>query len=239
PVERLGAIGSREVVQPALELGLVDIVPEYAGTMLSFVSLGENEPTFDSDATVHELRAELGPRGMIVLDAANAQNKNVVIVTRALAAEHDLREMSDLEAIAGTLTFGGPVECPERRFCLVGMRDVYGLEFDDFVPLPSSAVVADGLLMGEIDVGLVFTTDAAMVDSNLTGLLDDRNMQPAENVVPVVRWDVYMRYAPDLGAVLNEVSSRLDTSDLALLNLQSTDPRADLGELARLWLASP
>ena len=239
PVERLGSIGSREVVQPALELGHVDVVPEYAGTMLSFVTLGTNEPTFDSNATVDELRAELGPRGMIVLDPANAQNKNVVIVTRALAAEHDLRELSDLEPVADTLKFGGPVECPERRFCLVGLRDVYGLEFAEFVPLPTSAVVADSLLMGEIDVGLVFTTDAALVDSDLTGLLDDRNLQPAENVVPVVRWDVYMRYAPDLGEVLNGVSERLDTSDLALLNLQAEDPRADLTELARLWLASP
>ena len=54
----------------------------------------------------------------------------------------------------------------------------------------------------------------------------------------MVRWDVYMRYAPELGEVLNGVSERLDTSDLALLNLQAEDPRADLAELARLWLAS-
>ncbi len=45
PVDRLGRIGSREIVQPALELGFIDVVPEYAGTMLSFLSLGETEPT--------------------------------------------------------------------------------------------------------------------------------------------------------------------------------------------------
>lgn len=237
PVERLGPIGSREVVQPALELGLVDVVPEYAGTMLSFVSLGAIEPTLDSDATVDELRATLGPRGMVALDPADAQNRNVVVVTRTFAEQHGLRDLSDLTPIASELTFGGPSECSERPFCLLGLRDTYGIEFERFVPMPSSAVVAQGLQMGEIDVGLMFSTDPSMVDTDFTLLHDDRGLQPSENVVPVVRWDVFYRWAPRLGDALNDVSSRLETFDLASLNLRSLEPDADISELARGWLA--
>ncbi len=238
PVRRLGVIGPREVVYPALELNLVDVVPEYAGTMLTFVSLGTNEPTFDADATVDELRATLGPRGMIVLDPANAQNQNVLVVRRSFADDHGLYGISDLAPIADTLRFGGPAECPERPFCLVGLRETYGLEFERFVPLPSSAVVADSLRMAEIDVGVIFSTDPETIDGDLTGLVDDRNLQPAENVVPVVRWESYVRWAPELGEALDEVSSRLDTADLALLNLRAREPGVEVAELARLWLAS-
>ncbi len=238
PVRRLGSVGSREVVAPALELGLIDVVPEYAGTMLSFVSLGANEPTFDSEATIDQLRETLGPRGLIVLDPANAQNKNTFVVTRAFAAENDLRQLSDLAAIADTLTFGGPSECSERLFCLIGLRDVYGIEFADVVPLRNSPVVAESLRFGEIDVGLMFTTDAEMVDTDLTALLDDRGLQPAENVVPVVRWTTLTQWSPDVLDALNDVSSRLETSDLALLNMRAQAPDADIAELARLWLES-
>src|SRR5262245_55673138 len=40
PVERRIGIGPRELVGPALALGLVEIVPEYAGTALGYLSLG-------------------------------------------------------------------------------------------------------------------------------------------------------------------------------------------------------
>ena len=236
PVERLGRIGSREVVQPALELGLIDLVPEYAGTMLSFVSLGANEPTFDSWATMSELREALKPRGMVALEPANAQNKNSVIVTQSFAAEHELRAVSDLTALAHTLTFGGPRECPERPFCLLGLHDVYGLDFETFIPMPSSPVVADSLLAGEIDVGVLFSTDSSLVDTDLIALNDDLGLQPAENIVPVIRADVLARWDAVIEDVLNEVSARLETSDIRLLNLRTEDPSTDIATLAELWL---
>jgi len=34
--------------------------------------------------------------------------------------------------IASQLTFGGPPECPERPFCIPGLKETYGIEFGDF-----------------------------------------------------------------------------------------------------------
>jgi len=237
PVERLGRVGSREVVQPALELGLIDLVPEYSGTMLSFVSLGANTPTFDSWATMSELRAALEPRGMVALEPSNAQNRNSVIVMDSFAAEHGLWAVGDLAPLADTLTIGGPRECPERPFCLVGLQETYGLAFETFVPMPTSPVVAASLRAGEIDVGVLFSTDSALVATDLIVLNDDLGLQPAENIVPVIRADVLARWGPSIEEVLDDVSSRLDTSDLRLLNLRAEDPQADIGALAELWLA--
>jgi osmoprotectant transport system substrate-binding protein len=223
PVQRLGRIGSREVVEPALELGLIDVVPEYAGTMLSFVSLGSNEPTSDSELTVADLRSVLAPRGMIALEPAAAQNRNAVVVSKAFAVEHGVSTVSDLAPLAGALAFGGPSECPERYFCLVGLRDRYGIEFGVFIPIPNATVVAASLRADEIDVGLLFSTDSVLVDPDLVVLGDDLDLQPAENIVPVVRSQVVEKWGPALIEALDAVSVRLDTTSLVLLNSRAAD----------------
>lgn len=237
PVQRLGRIGPREVVEPALEIGLVDLVPEYAGTMLAFVSLGRSTPTSNPSATLATLRGYLGPRGMRALEPADAQNRNTVIVDRSFAADNNLRSISDLAPLASGLKFGGPAECPERPFCLIGLAEVYGIEFARFVPLPSSGVVADSLELGEIDVGISFSTDPALVENDVVVLVDDLGLQPAENVVPVIREDALQRWGSDLSTALNAVSDRLDTIDLALLNAEAGREGADIGAIAAAWLA--
>ena len=72
---------------------------------------------------------------VVALASAPAQNANTFVVTRETAAAYDLDELSDLAAVAGQLTFGGPPECPTRPLCLVGLRRRYGSTFDDVVPL--------------------------------------------------------------------------------------------------------
>ena len=65
-------------------------------------------------------------------------------------------------------------------------------------------------------------------------LADDRGLQPAENVVPLVRRDVVARYGPRLLAVLDTVSARLTTGSLRAL-----DARVQLhGENPRLMAGS-
>ena len=70
----------------------------------------------------------------------------------------------------------------------------------------------------------------------LVVLADDRGLQPAENVVPLVRRDIVARYGPRLLAVLNTVSARLTTGSLRALNarveLRGDDPRL----VAESWL---
>ena len=56
-VERQFALGPREFVGPALKAGLVELVPEYAGTALEFVSLGASTATSDAAATHEDARA--------------------------------------------------------------------------------------------------------------------------------------------------------------------------------------
>jgi osmoprotectant transport system substrate-binding protein len=212
-------LGPREFVQPALARGLVELVPEYAGSALRFVSLGEHRPTGDLAATTAALGDVLGERRLVALDPAPAQDANAVVVTRALAARHDLDEISDLAPVAGELTFGGPPGCEDRPFCLAGLGEVYGLDFARFLPLdvagPLTHQALDG---GHADVALLFTTDPRLLTGELVELADDRALQPAENVTPVVRREVVERWGDPLVDAVDAVSAALSTGALQGLN---------------------
>lgn len=57
PVRTLPDLGSRELVDPALMSGLIQLVPEYAGSALEFVSLGRRSATSSTVATNKALAA--------------------------------------------------------------------------------------------------------------------------------------------------------------------------------------
>jgi osmoprotectant transport system substrate-binding protein len=235
PVIRLGEVGPREIVAPALELGQIDIVPEYLGTALHRAGATDTNP--DTASALVELDRLLAPQGLTVLSAALAEDKNVFAVTGEFADEHGLVAISDLAPLASGMRIGGPPECADRALCLVGLREVYGLEFAEFVPQNSLRFTAEALRRREIDVGLMFSTASALVTFDLFVLEDDRELQPAENVVPVVRIDALERWGRDVADALNELAGRLTTLELRILNVR-VDNEESVEFVAREWLTS-
>jgi osmoprotectant transport system substrate-binding protein len=218
PVEVNHGIGTREIVSPALMQGLVDVVIDYAGTALSFAD-PDNSPAKQSPEELQStLARSLSAHGVTVLREAQAEDKNGFAVTAPFAAEHELSALSDLEPLASELRFGGPPECPDRPFCLPGLEKVYGLHFAEVRAMPSRAATGQALLAGQIDVGMLETTDARLSRSGLVLLDDDRGLQPHENVVPLVSTDALHRFGPALRKALEDTSERLTTADLIELN---------------------
>jgi glycine betaine/choline ABC-type transport system substrate-binding protein len=111
-IDRQLALGPRELVEPALQRGLVELVPEYAGSALAFTTLGGAPGAGDQEDTNRALAEALAPRGIMALEPARAEDQNGFAVTRATAERYGLRTISDLTSVASALTFGGPVECP-------------------------------------------------------------------------------------------------------------------------------
>ena len=237
-VQRATGLGSREVVEPALEQGALDVVPEYLGTALRFLHEGtlSGAALTDTDTAYPLLRQIFEARGVTALAPAPGQNQNGVAVTRQTAERLRLTRISDLAPVAGDLVFGGPPECPERPFCLLGLRSTYGLAFKDFRPLDGSGPQTVAALEGEeVDAAIVFTTSPAA--ERFVLLEDDRRLQPAENLVPVVRTDALRRHGERLREVLDAVSAHLHTEDLVALNRQVDVDGRPPAEVARTWLA--
>src|SRR5699024_2008853 len=98
-------IGSREVYIEAVQDGSIDLVPEYAGSILSYL----DEET--GAAEIEEILAELDealPEGLTRLDESEAENRNALAVTSETAEEYDLETLSDLKPHAQELVLGGP-----------------------------------------------------------------------------------------------------------------------------------
>jgi osmoprotectant transport system substrate-binding protein len=138
---------------------------------------------------------------------------------------------------ASELVFGGPPECPERPLCLGGLEDRYGLEFGAFEPLDAGGPVSvTALRSGNVDVALLFTTDAAIDQNDFVLLYDDLGLQPAENVTPVVRAEVVEAHGDGFVRVVDSVSALLTTEDLRELNARVAEG-ATPKDVATAWLA--
>jgi len=192
-------LGTRELVGPALMAGLVQLVPEYTGSALEFASVSQVHATADAAATAAALAASMAARGLVTGRPAAAQEGNAIVVTAATAARYRLRTISDLAPVQRHLVFGGPPECRERPYCLVGLRHRYGLRFGEFVPLDAGGpLTLQALTAGDVDVALLFSTDPAIRARHLVVLADNRDLQPAENIVPVLRRATAHRLGPGL-----------------------------------------
>ena len=233
-VERRFQLGAREIVLPALENGDIDLYPEYVGTALEFLNGGAGEASPDTEATTEKLREAFAEKGVEVLEPAPAQDKNGLVVTPETAQEHGLTAVSDLEPVAGDLVFGGPPECPERPLCLQGYEEVYGLEFAEFRPLDAGGPVTTAALEnGDIDVALMFTTDGLIAEKEWVLLEEDEELQPAENIVPVIREEVLN---DEITSLLDEVSAQLTTEEVTELVRQVRVDAQDPADVAEQWL---
>lgn len=219
-VQRAFGLGSREFVVPALVGGLIEFVPEYAGTALRFLQLTDVAPPgSDADTTQAALHRTLRGRPLTVLEPTPAQNSNAFVVTRETADREGLRSLSDVARVASRLTFGGPPECPARPLCLAGLQRLYGLRFDEVITLDAGGPLTHQALEdGDVDMALLFTTDPRIDTGELVELADDRELQPPENVTPLVRTEIVTRWGPALVERIDAVSRRLTTDDLRGLN---------------------
>ena len=224
-------IGARDIVLPALEKGDIDLYPEYVGTLLTHL---KGTPTSDVDKTVSDLQAALKAKNLQVLEPAEAEDKNGFAVTKKTADELKITSLSDLDGKEGDLVFGAGPECEERPLCLIGLKETYGLEFKEVKKLDSGGpLTKDALEKGEIDVGLIFTSDGAVAARGFVVLEDDKNLQPPDNVVPIIRTEALKG---DVEELLNSISAKLTTEGLSELNKAVDIDKADPADVARKWL---
>jgi osmoprotectant transport system substrate-binding protein len=207
-------IGSREIYLSALEDGSIDVIPEYTGALGFFYDPEFSET--DPDA-VYEAIQGLLPEDFVVLDRAEAENNDSVVVTQATAEEYGLAAIPDLADVAGELSFGAPPEFETRPQGLSGLQETYGVEFASFRPLTGQALV-QALQNGQIDAANIFSTDPAIVVNDFVVLEDTEKLFGSQNMVPLVRAEV----ADTVRDALNAVSAELTTEQVTEM-LRQTD----------------
>lgn len=226
-------LDSREVRLPAMESGEIDVAPEYIATLLSVL-----DPDSGGATTPEEGAEALAPlledMGLELLEPSTAVDVNAFVVTQETADEFGLSSVSDLAAAAGDLTLGAPSECPKRPYCIPGLKDVYGVDFgDNFKPLEYGAATVQSLEAGAIDVALLFSTDPLITQKGLVLLEDDKHLQQADNITPLIRSEVL---TDEIAELLNAISAALTTDNITPLNARVLVDQEDPEDVARDFL---
>jgi len=171
-----------------------------------------------------------------VLTPARARDQNGVAVTHGTAARLHLRTLSDLRRVARGLALGGPPECPSRPFCLPGLRSIYGLRFARFLPFGTESERVTALKDRVVNAAVLTTTDGNLADGSLVLLTDNRHLQPADNVVPVVAAQALARYGNRLTTAADAISAQLTSAELLFLNWRIEVAGHSVLAEARAWL---
>ena len=230
-VDRQLDISARDIRLPAMEEGDIDIAPEYVASLLSVI-----DPEADLTGDLDELRSTLEPllaeKGLELLESSDVVDTNAFVTTQEVADANGLSAVSDLAPVAGDLTLGGPPECPDRPFCIPGLKKVYDTEFGDFKPLEYGATIT-ALSGGAIDVGLLYSTDGSIAENDFVLLEDDKGLQSADNITPLVRSEIA---SEEVVALLNEVNAALDVVSITDLNRRANVDAEDPADLAEEFL---
>jgi osmoprotectant transport system substrate-binding protein len=227
-------LGTREVVAPALESGQIDLYPGYAATDLEFYNKSAGEANGDPVATTAKLNSHLQPLGLTALTPSPAVDQNAFAVTSATQKKYNLTTLSDLAPIGGQLTLGAGPECPTRPYCQIGLKTTYGINFKAFKPLDTDGPLTRAAFKnGSIDVGLVFSSDGDLNSLGLVVLQDDKHLENADNVLPVMR---SAAASAEVTTVLNAIDAKLTTADLLTMNSQVSIQHQDADAVATAWL---
>ncbi|WP_409159769.1 ABC transporter substrate-binding protein [Pectobacterium sp. B2J-2] len=230
PVEKKLNIGSREVYIPALLDGSITVIPEYSGALLSY--LDATNQAHSSEDVASSLMSKL-PKNVKMLNLSTAQNSDVLAVTRKTAEKYNLKTIDDLKPIAGELVLGGPAEWKTRHEGVLGLRDVYGLNFKNFKVLDvAGPLTINALKNNQIQVADLTSTTPEIKKDRFVALADPKHLFAAQNIVPIVASNVL---TPEIESTLNKVSAQLTTKDLIAMNEQLGE-FANIDEVAHQWL---
>jgi osmoprotectant transport system substrate-binding protein len=235
--------GFRELVFDGFESGDINLAPDYVASQLEFLlsDAGEEggQATSDVDETLAKLTPLLEDRGLVALTPSDAVDTNAFVITQQTSDDKGITTLSDLAAKGADLTLGAPPDCETNGFCIPGLMRVYGVDFTaHFSPL-EFGLIPDALDAGEVQVGVVGSTDGRLADESTGWVLleDDKGMFAADNVFPVASQELVDAYGDDFKDLMDSISAALTTDDLIAMNKRYDIDHDDAEDIAADWLS--
>jgi osmoprotectant transport system substrate-binding protein len=240
-VERHLNIGARQVREPALEQGQIDMVPEYVGSGLGYydktMTTGDGQQNHDKLQTIVSGKGG----GITVFSISPGQDTNAFVVRGETAAQFSLAKISDLTAQQANLTWGLPADCDTNPLCSGALKDGYGFTYPPAKRKAlnaCSAPMAEALQGKAIDIAELCSTQPAIVQHSFVLLEDDKKTQPAENLAAMVRND-YLAKVGDKAAfqsLIDGVTAKLTTEELTKIGVEIQVNHKDVAAEATQWL---
>jgi osmoprotectant transport system substrate-binding protein len=235
-------VDTRDVYIKELQSGGVDVAPEYVGALADFLNVtqnGEDAETVTSPDPTESLNAlePLADKANItLLEPAEASDQNAFAVTQEFAEQNDLATLSDLGALGQPIVLAAAPDCEGRTDCEAGLTKEYGIDITKVLGLGyGSPQTIDSVKNGESQLAEVATTQSNVTAEGLVILEDDKQVQPAQNLIPAMNSD-FLQDNPDAADALNKLADTLTTDDLTELNTKVDLEREDPADVAKQYL---
>jgi osmoprotectant transport system substrate-binding protein len=230
-------LGAREVIFPAMEKGDIDLLPEYTGSLLSFVlkQQGKSPTATNIEEQVTELKSSL-PDKLTVLDPSAAEDKDVIVCNKETADKYSLKSLEDLAKVSDQIVLGGPPEFATRTpFGIPGFKTFYNATFKEFKPLDVAGPLTIAALKDNtVNCANLFSTMSVITTNNFVSLDDPKRIVAGEAVIPFV---AKAKVTDDLTSALDGVSKALDTEGLMAMMVKIEVDKADPAEVAKDFLS--
>ncbi len=236
PVTFKGNFGESELANKAIKAGKLDMYPEYTGVIVLDLAKAKFPKT--AQATYAAAKKFEETQGLTLGNPTPFEDVDTFTVLTSTAHKDGLKTMSDLKKV-NPLTYAGYPACPTRITCLLGMKQIYGLNQIHFIPIGNISVYTL-LDQGKAVGGDGFSTDPAQLNhKKYTALVDDKHIFGYQNVAPVIKKTLIT--GPN-GALLlstaNAVSAKLTLPAMQAMNKAYYVDKATPTEIAHGFLAA-
>jgi osmoprotectant transport system permease protein len=207
-------LGNTGLVFAALQEGMIDIYPDYTGTIQR-----EILKLPDQQTSIEALRAKLNPLGLQISDSLGFNNSYALAMDEEKAEKLNIRHISDL-AHHPELKLGFSQEFLERQDGWLGLKESdYQLPF--YSPLGiDHSLSYEALAGGQIDITDVYTTDPRIKKYHLHVLEDDRHFFPSYEAVLLYRLEAEHQF-PKTWQAFQTLSESLSNQQITAMNAQA------------------
>jgi len=236
PVTFKGNFGESELANKAIKSGKLDLYPEYTGVIVLDLAKAKFPKT--PEATYATAKKYEETQGLTLLNPTPFEDVDTFTVLTSTAHKDGLKKMSDLKKV-NPLTYAGYPACPTRITCLLGMKQIYGLNQIKFIPIGNISVYTL-LDQGKAIGGDGFSTDPAQLNhKKYTALVDDKHIFGYQNVAPVIKKSLLSgSNGALLASTANAVSAKLTLPAMQAMNKAYFVDKASPTQIAHDFLAA-
>jgi glycine betaine/choline ABC-type transport system substrate-binding protein len=231
-------LGDEHIALKALQDKEINGFPEYTSTVLtSDYGKEANQVPAEAQQAYADAKQALAGDNLTAFPPTPFADANAVGMLKSKADELGVTTVSDLQGKSQDLNLYGSPECRQRVDCLLGLQNVYGLQFKSFNPVDIGLryTVLD---KGQADVSILFTSDAQLSANpdKYVLLQDDKGIFPAGNVIFVTDPETVQKAGPDYEGTIVKVQQGLTLPVMQELNARVDIDKQDPADVATQYL---
>lgn len=209
-VRIISGLDTTSFVQNALLMGDIDMYVEYTSTayLEVFNHTFENQ---SKEEIVNTLETDYQNIGLELNSLLGFENSNGIVCNKFC---ENIDSISELDG--EKFSFAAPAYFFERSDGYNLLAETYDFSNVEIIKA-DPVIIYQGIISGQIDVGLGFTTDAKLARADIKVLTDDDIVFPAYDAMLVTSSSLETEFA-QVTSILEQISGTITTKEIQTLN---------------------